>query len=216
MSRRHELKWLAVEAMKKVRIAFWSLVVVAAVVAAALWMIERNPEPVTARIDPQAERFAADFELTDHNGMIQSDEDFRGRWMLVFFGFTNCPDVCPMGLATIAQVMDDLDATGAAVQPLFITVDPERDTPSVLADYVPRFGPGILGLSGSPEQIERTADTFNIYYQKVEQASAPDGYTMGHTSSFLLFDPEGEFVRIYEYNQNPAVIASDLRERIGT
>ncbi|WP_439331669.1 SCO family protein [Pelagivirga sediminicola] len=202
--------------MKKVRIALWSAVVVAAAVTAALWMTDRNQGPVAARLDPEAARFAADFELTDHNGMIQADEDFRGRWMLVFFGFTNCPDVCPLGLATIAQVMDDLDTQGSAVQPLFITVDPERDTPSALASYVPQFGPGILGLSGSAEQIERTAKTFKIYYQKIEEASSPDGYTMGHTSSFLLFDPQGEFVRIYEYDQEPGLIVADLRERIGT
>ncbi len=202
--------------MRKVRIALWSAVVVAAAVSATLWMTERNQGPVAARLDPEAARFAADFELTDHNGMIQADEDFRGRWMLVFFGFTNCPDVCPLGLATIAQVMDDLDTQGSAVQPLFITVDPERDTPSALASYVPQFGPGILGLSGSAEQIERTAKTFKIYYQKIEEASSPDGYTMGHTSSFLLFDPQGEFVRIYEYDQEPGLIVADLRERIGT
>ncbi len=202
--------------MRKVRIALWSAVVVAAAVSATLWMTERNQGPVAARVDPEAKNFAADFELTDHTGMVQSDEDFRGRWMLVFFGFTNCPDVCPLGLASIAQVMDDLGAKGAAVQPLFITVDPERDPPGVLADYVPQFGSGILGLSGSKEQIERTAKTFKIYYQKIEEASSPDGYTMGHTSSFLLFDPQGEFVRIYEYDQDPAVIVSDLRERIST
>ncbi|MFG6638118.1 MULTISPECIES: SCO family protein [Sulfitobacter] len=202
--------------MKKVRIVLWSAVVVAAAVSATLWMTERGQGPTTARVDPEAESFAADFELTDHTGMVQTDEDFRGRWMLVFFGFANCPDVCPMGLATIAQVMDDLGTEGAAVQPLFITVDPERDTPGALADYVPQFGPGILGLSGSPDQIERTAETFKIYYQKTEEASSPDGYTIGHTSSFLLFDPEGEFVRIYEYDQEPGLIVADLRERIGT
>lgn len=201
--------------MKKVRIVLWSAVVVAAAASATLWLIARDQGPVVASIDPEAETFAADFELTDHNGMVQTDEDFRGRWLLVFFGFTNCPDVCPMGLATIAQVMDDLGAESAAVQPLFITVDPEQDTPSVLANYVPQFGPGILGLSGSTEQIERTAETFKIYYQKIEEASATDGYTMGHTSSFLLFDPEGEFVRIYEYDQDPDGIVTDLRERIG-
>jgi len=201
--------------MRKVRIALWSAAVVAAAVSATLWMTERNQGPVAARVDPGAKNFAADFELTDNTGMVQSDEDFRGRWMLVFFGFTNCPDVCPLGLASIAQVMDDLGAKGAAVQPLFITVDPERDTPGVLADYVPQFGSGILGLSGSTEQIERTAKTFKIYYQKIEETSSPDGYTMGHTSSFLLFDPQGEFVRIYEYDQDPAVIVSDLLERIG-
>ena len=111
--------------MKKVRIVLWSAVVVAAAVSATLWMTERNQGPVPARVDPEAESFTADFELTDHTGMVQTDEDFRGRWMLVFFGFANCPDVCPMGLATIAQVMDELGTQGSAVQPLFITVDPE-------------------------------------------------------------------------------------------
>ncbi|WP_299566729.1 SCO family protein [uncultured Sulfitobacter sp.] len=178
-------------------------------------MTERDQGPVAARLAPEGEGFSADFELTDHNGMVQTEEDFRGRWMLVFFGFTNCPDVCPMGLATIAQVMDDLGSQSAGVQPLFITVDPERDTPSVLAEYIPQFGPGILGLSGSSEQIERTAKSFNIYYQKVDDASAPENYSVGHTSSFLLFDPQGEFVRIYEYDQDPARIVSDLRDRIG-
>ena len=201
--------------MKKVRIVLWSAVVVAAAVSATLWMTERNQVPVAARVDPEAESFTADFELTDHTGMVQTDEDFRGRWMLVFFGFANCPDVCPMGLATIAQVMDELGTQNSAVQPLFITVDPERDTPSALANYVPQFGQGILGLSGPPDQIERTAETFKIYYQKIEEASAPDGYTMGHTSSFLLFDPESEFVRIYEYDEEPGLIVTDLRERIG-
>lgn len=202
--------------MKKVRASLWIAVALAATGFAALSMMERGQEVATMRVDPQAARFAADFELTDHNGMMQADEDFRGRWMLVFFGFTNCPDVCPMGLATIAQVMDDLGSKSEAVQPLFITIDPERDTPGVLATYVPQFGSGILGLSGTPDQIERTAKTFKIYYQKIEEAASPDGYTMGHTSAFLLFDPQGDFVRLYEYNQEPAVILSDLQKRIGS
>lgn len=202
--------------MKKIRVSLWIAVALAATGFAALSMMERGQEVATMRADPQAARFAADFELTDHNGMMQADEDFRGRWMLVFFGFTNCPDVCPMGLATIAQVMDDLGIKSQAIQPLFITIDPERDTPDVLATYVPQFGSGILGLSGTPDQIERTAKTFKIYYQKVEEAASPDGYTMGHTSAFLLFDPQGDFVRLYEYNQEPAVILSDLQKRLGS
>jgi len=147
---------------------------------------------------------------------VQTDEDFRGRWMLVFFGFTNCPDVCPTGLATIAQVMEDLGPHANRVQPLFITVDPERDTLAVLAEYVPQFGEDILGLSGSPEQIAKTAETFKIYFQRIEETSAPDGYTMGHTSSMLLFDPEGEFSQIFEFDANPEDIVADLKGRIGT
>lgn len=194
--------------MRMVRTGLWVLVALAGIGTAALWFAGRAGAP------SGDDGITADFELTDHNGMIQTDEDFRGRWMLVFFGFTNCPDVCPTGLATIAQVMDDLGPEGAAVQALFITVDPERDGPSVLADYVPQFGPTILGLSGSPEQIERTARGFKIYSERIEEALAPDGYTMGHTSSFLLFGPQGEFVRVYGYDEEVAEIISDLRLRI--
>lgn len=200
--------------MKKIRIALWITVLLALIAVGSLWLIDRNQGPTAVRVAPTESSVSANFELTDHNGMIQTDEDFEGQWMLVFFGFTHCPDVCPMGLATIAQVMDDLGPDASAVQPLFITVDPERDTPAILADYVPQFGPDIIGLGGSTDQIAQTADSFKIYYQKIEEASAPDEYTMGHTSSFLLFNPQGEFVRIYEYDQDPGQITVDLRERI--
>lgn len=202
--------------MKKVRMILWSLVAVAIALLGGFLLSERGQPPIAAVRVAGAEAVSADFELTDHNSMMQTDEDFRGRWMLVFFGFTNCPDVCPMGLATIAQVMDDLGAEGEAVQPLFISIDPERDTPSVLANYIPQFGPSILGLSGPQEQTQQTAKAFKIYYQRNEDESAPDGYTMGHTSSFLLFDPQGEFVRIYEFDLDPSQIVSDLQQRIGS
>lgn len=200
--------------MQKVRRALWLAVVVAAAASSVLWLTARTTSNAEVQLARMNQSFAADFELTDHTGATQVDENFRGRWMLVFFGFTNCPDICPMGLSSIAQVMNDLGPDSAVVQPLFITVDPERDTPNVLAEYVPLFGADILGLSGSPEQIERTAETFKVYYQKIEEASAPDGYTMGHTSSFMLFDPQGEFSRIYEFDRDPADIVADLRERI--
>lgn len=200
--------------MKNVRITLWSLVAIAIIAVGGLWVSQRDQLPIAAVRVAEAETVSADFELTDHNGMMQTDEDFRGRWMLVFFGFANCPDVCPMGLSTIGQVMDDLADDGTIVQPLFITVDPERDTPSVLAEYVPQFGPSILGLSGPPEQTMSTAKAFKVYYQRNEDEYAPDGYTIGHTSSFLLFNPQGEFVRIYEYNADPSQIVSDLKQRI--
>ena len=109
----------------------------------------------------------------------------------------------------------DFDTQGAAVQPFFIKVGLERDTSAVLADYVPQFGSGILRLSGSPKQIERTAKTFRIYYQKIEQVMAPESYSVGHTSSFLLFNPQRDFVQICEYAQDPALLVADLHERIG-
>jgi len=156
----------------------------------------------------------AQFELTDHRGMVQTEEDFAGRWMLVFFGFTNCPDVCPTTLAEVAAVMDGLGEDAAKVQPIFISIDPERDTPMALADFVPRFDAGIMGLTGTSDQIAETAETFPIYYEQIDEASAPDGYTMGHTSNLFLFDPQAGFANSWPYGTPAEEILADLRERI--
>lgn len=158
--------------------------------------------------------FQAEFELTDHKGTVRTNEDFVGRWLLVFFGFANCPDVCPTTLAEVAVIMDGLGAERNAVQPLFITIDPERDTPTALADFVPRFEAGILGLTGTAEQIARTADSFYIYYEKLEQAAAPDGYTMGHSAQLFLFDPSGGYVTSWQYGTPAEEILADLKKRV--
>ena len=158
--------------------------------------------------------FLADFELTDHRGIVQTDEDFAGRWMLVFFGFTNCPDVCPTTLSEVAAVMEGLGDEAAMVQPIFITIDPERDTPMALADFVPRFDAGIIGLTGTSDQIAATSETFPIYFERIEEDSAPDGYTMGHTSHLFLFDTQAGFADSWPYGTPAEEILADLRERI--
>lgn len=158
--------------------------------------------------------FLADFELTDHRGIVQTDEDFAGRWILVFFGFTNCPDVCPTTLSEVAAVMEGLGDEAAVVQPIFITIDPERDTPTALAEYVPMFDAGIIGLTGTPEQIAATSETFPIFYERIEQATAPGGYTMGHTSHLFLFDTQAGFADSWPYGTPAEEILADLRERI--
>lgn len=158
--------------------------------------------------------FLADFELTDHRGMVQTDEDFAGRWMLVFFGFTNCPDVCPTTLSEVAAVMEGLGDEAAKVQPIFITIDPERDTPTALAGYVPLFDAGIIGLTGTPEQIAATSETFPIFFERIEEATAPGGYTMGHTSHLFLFDPRAGFANSWPYGTPAEEILADLRQRI--
>ena len=158
--------------------------------------------------------FFADFELTDHRGMVQTEEDFKGRWMLVFFGFTNCPDVCPTTLSEVAAVMEGLGDEAAMVQPIFITIDPERDTPMALADFVPRFDAGIIGLTGTSDQIAATSETFPIYFERIEEDSAPDGYTMGHTSHLFLFDTQAGFADSWPYGTPAEEILADLRERI--
>lgn len=158
--------------------------------------------------------FRADFELTDHHGMVQTDEDFAGRWMLVFFGFANCPDVCPTTLAEVAAVMDALGSDATQVQPLFISIDPERDTPQKLAEIVPAFDANIIGLTGTPDQIKRTSESFRVYFEKIEEAASPDGYTMGHSSQLFLFDPQGGYVGAWTYGTPAEEILSDLKARM--
>lgn len=186
----------------------WALVGVAALAFGGLLLWTND------RAEEQEPAFRAAFELTDHTGVVRTQEDYAGRWMLVFFGFANCPDVCPTTLAEVAAVMDGLGEDAAQFQPLFITIDPERDTPSVLADFVPRFDAGIVGLTGTPEQIAKTAETFPIFYERLEDASAPDGYTMSHTSQLFLFDPKAGFVDSWPYGTPAEEILADLRERI--
>ena len=161
-----------------------------------------------------AAAFRAAFELTDHQGMVQTETDFSGRWMLVFFGFTNCPDVCPTTLSEVAAVMEGLGREADKVQPIFVTIDPERDTPAVLAEYVPLFNAGIVGLTGTPEQIAQTSKTFPIFFERIEEADAPGGYTMGHTSHLFLFDPEAGFADSWPYGTPAEEILAGLKARI--
>lgn len=191
----------------------WSLVGIAALlfVGLLLWTEYRAD---WVRGEERVPAFRADFELTDHTGIVRTEEDFAGRWLLVFFGFANCPDICPTTLAEVAAVVDGLGAQSEAVQPLFISVDPERDTPASLADYVPRFDAGIIGLTGTPDQVTRTAESFHVYYEKIVEAAAPDGYTMAHSSQLLLFDPAAGFVTTWPYGTSSEDILTDLRRYI--
>ncbi len=190
----------------------WGLVGVAAFVS--IWLLlwsDYRSDRTRAEDEPT---FFADFELTDHRGMVQTDEDFAGRWMLIFFGFTNCPDICPTTLSEVAAVMEGLGDEAAKVRPIFITIDPERDTPAALAEYVPLFDAGIIGLTGTPEQIAATSETFPIFYERIEEATAPDGYTMGHTSHLFLFDTQAGFADSWPYGTPAEDIIADLKERI--
>ena len=163
---------------------------------------------------PEAPPFRAAFELIDHRGVIRTQDDFAESWMLIFFGFTNCPDVCPTTLSEVAAVMEGLGDKSAKVQPIFISIDPKRDTPETLASYVRPFDVGIIGLTGTPEQIAETSETFPIFFERIEEATAPDGYTMAHTSHLLLFDPEAGFADSWPYGTPAEEILADLRERI--
>jgi protein SCO1/2 len=161
-----------------------------------------------ALIDP-------DFELSDQTGAPVRDEDLRGRWLLVFFGFTNCPDVCPTTLAEIATARDDLGPLGAQMRPVFISVDPERDTPEALADYVSAFGDDVVGLTGPRPAIEAATRNFKGYARRASNPNAPDGYSVDHTTYLYLIDPDGRFVTFYRYGLGADALAEDLRTRLG-
>lgn len=189
----------------------WGAVISSVLFVAGLAIFDARSPEVT--VDAQGS-VLAEFELTGHDGMVRTQEDFVGEWKLVFFGFTNCPDICPTTLAEIAQVMEDLGTQADAVQPIFISVDSDRDKPMELANYVPQFHASIVGLAGTPEQIEATAASFKIFYERVPSETAPDGYIMGHASQVLLFDPEGAFVRLFSYGTPAAEMTAALRARI--
>jgi protein SCO1/2 len=155
--------------------------------------------------------FGRDFELTAPDGKPRRLADFRGKAVVMFFGYTQCPDVCPTTLAALADAMKQLGTDADRVQVLFVTIDPERDTPALLSQYVPAFDPRFLGLYGDADATARTAKEFKIIYQKVPGA-APGSYTMDHSAGTYIFDPQGR-LRLYVSNaQGSKVFAHDLRE----
>lgn len=155
------------------------------------------------------------FTLEDGNGKSVTDRDFRGKYMLVYFGYTFCPDVCPTTLNAVAEAMDKLGSAASRVQPLFITVDPKRDTPSVVKSYVAAFGPNIAGLTGTPEEIARVAKEYRVYYAEHRTGSGPDDYSMDHSSVLYLMSPGGAFVAPLRADQSGDEMAADLKKLMG-
>jgi protein SCO1/2 len=137
------------------------------------------------------------FQLTDQSGKVRSARDFRGRLMLVYFGFTYCPDICPTDLQAIGLAMDKLGAGADGVQPLFITLDPKRDTAEHLAEYVPLFHPRLIGLTGSAEQVQNAADAYRVYYKRVDFDDGGTNYTVDHSAFIYLMDRDGNYLGFF-------------------
>ncbi|MDT9599540.1 SCO family protein [Sphingosinicella rhizophila] len=161
----------------------------------------------------QGARIGGPFTLTDQNGRKVSDTDFAGRYRIVYFGFSYCPDVCPTDLLAIGQGLKRFEKKdpdrAAGIQPIFITVDPERDTPAVLKQYVASFHPRLIGLTGSAEDIAAVTKAFSIYYAK-EQREDVTGYTMNHSRQTILFGPKGEPIAILPSDQGADAVAAEL------
>lgn len=154
--------------------------------------------------------YAKDFAMTDHTGKMRTLADFKGKAVVVFFGYTQCPDVCPTTMAEMASVMKQLGPLSDKVQVLFVTVDPERDTPELLSKYVPAFDPRFLGLVGDKEATEKMAKEFRVFFQKV-QGKEPGSYTMDHTAGSYVFDPQGRLRLFVRHGQGAEPIAHDLK-----
>jgi protein SCO1/2 len=151
------------------------------------------------------------FTLTDHAGKRVTDQDFRGRTLVVMFGFTYCPDVCPTELQLISAALDKLGPKAKDVVPLFITVDPERDTPDQLAMYVKSFHPSLVGLTGSPAEIDAVAKAYRAYFKKVPDPKSTGGYTMDHSAFIYVIGPDGA----YQAHFTPGVSVATLADRLG-
>ncbi len=168
------------------------------------------PKTVFANTDITGLDYGKDFSLTDHNGKPRTIADFRGKLVFVFFGYTHCPDICPTTLSDMAGIMTSLGPDADKLQVLFITLDPERDTPEVMAGYVPAFHPGFLGLYGDRAATEKVARDFKIFQQRVP-GSDGKSYTIDHTAASFVFDTRGHLRLFVRHGQNGAPLLNDLK-----
>src|SRR5215471_1258878 len=150
------------------------------------------------------------FQLVDQNGKTVTDTDLKGKWSLIYFGYTHCPDACPTALNDIAVALDELGPKRTEIRPVFITVDPERDTPKVLKDYVTAFDAPIVALTGTPEEVAQAAKGYRVYYAKHPEAGGD--YSMDHSSVIYVMDPEGRFTASFTHQSAPEEIAERLKK----
>ena len=167
-------------------------------------------KPAFKGVDITGADYAQGWELTDHNGQVRTLKDFAGKVVVVFFGYTQCPDVCPTALQEMVEAKQLLGADADKLQGVFITVDPERDTPELLKAYMANFGPDFVALHPTLDQLPKVTKDFKIYYKKVE-GKTPTSYTMDHSAGSFTFDPQGR-VRLYNrHSSGAAALADDVK-----
>lgn len=186
-----------------------ALLLLVGIGGAALWL--KPSEQSLGPTLPAGVAIGGPFSLTDETGSAVTEATFRGRHMLIFFGFTYCPDVCPTELAKVAATLDLLGDDARRIAPLFISVDPERDEPGQLAQYTDLFHPGIIGLTGTEAQIAAAARAFRVYYNKVRTGPEPQAYTMDHSAFIYLMGPDGAFRQFFSPQATPEQMATTIR-----
>ncbi len=154
------------------------------------------------------------FSLTGANDQPVTEHDFRGKYILVYFGYTHCPDICPTTLLLMQNVISHMQPRSRDIQPIFISIDPERDTPKVASDYASHFGPDMIGLSGTPEQIKAVAENFKIYYSKVEAKDSALGYMMDHSGFIYLMGPDASYLTHFPHNVSERELEEGLRKYV--
>ncbi len=198
--------------MKKNIVITW-LVCVLGLVLLFAWMGNRVV-PKGKPIESGEALISADFTLQGANGKTMRDEDFHGKYMLVYFGFTHCPDVCPTTLLMISNALNDMGEAAKKIQPIFISIDPERDSPATTALYASHFSKNLIGLSGTPDQVKHAADSFKVYYSKVAQPGSALGYVVDHSSFIYLMGPDGKYVDHFAGNVSEQELAEGLNHDV--
>ena len=183
-------------------------------IAGAGVLLVANPQGGQPVQSSGAALIGGPFSLVGADGKPVTDRDFRGRYMLIFFGFTHCPDICPAELQVIAQALEQLGDKAKNVVPIFITLDPERDTPEAMANYVKSFGPNFVGLTGSPEAIAAAAKAYRVAYSKVENKESVGDYSVDHSALVYLMDPEGRYVTHFSYGLSADQMAEKLEKSL--
>jgi protein SCO1 len=210
--------------MKRLTLPVLAILVVAALVTAGtLWRLgDQRPQSATLTQESPPAAFGGPFSLTDQNGKRRTDTDFRGKFMLIFFGYTYCPDICPTTLAVEAEALDKLGPRANRIVPIFISIDPKRDTPAKLKSYLAAFDakapsgrPDFVGLTGSEDDIARAAKAYRVYYRAHIDTQREDGadYSLEHSSDIYLMGPDGNFVVYYSQGILPDELAADLGTR---
>ncbi len=189
------------------------IALLAALIAGLLWHLGNQPARFGQTVQSGAATIGGPFSLTDQYGHTRNNRDFAGRYMLVYFGYTNCPDVCPTTLSVIADAMDKL-AGGVRKQvvPIFITVDPDRDTPDVLKNYLSAFGPEFVGLTGSKPSIALAAKEYHAYFKRHKPVNGI--YAVDHSNVIYLMGPDGKFIANYDETLGPDGLAKALAKQI--
>lgn len=193
--------------MRQIRLITWGLVLA---LIGSMAYIQLNPGAIPA---PRIVDDIRPFTLTNHHGERISHEDFSGKYMLVFFGYSFCPDVCPTELAKVTAALDSLEKKGRSIdniQPLFITIDPERDSVDQLKDYVTLFHPKLMGLTGTAEEIAEVAKTYQVYYGKSDPEDTSEGYLMDHMSLLFLLDGSARRIHMFSSATTPDELATAL------